>query len=68
MSVEQFSEFDWNSESTLVIVLFWLFTSLSFFRSSGSQHGVIGVTGGSNGTAALTVRLPLFTSSIALRS
>lgn len=68
MSVEQFSEFDWNKESTLVTVILELFTSFSFFISSGSQTGVIGVTGASNGACDFGTRFPLFTSSMALRS
>lgn len=51
MSVEQFSEFDWNKESTLVTVLLELFTSFSLliFIRRGSETGVIGVIGASNG-------------------
>lgn len=50
MSVEQFSEFEWNKESTLVPVLMELFTSFSvIFIRRGSQTGVIGVTGVVNG-------------------
>lgn len=69
MSVEQFSEFDWNRESTLVTVLLELFFSFSFsFMRSGSQTGVMGVTGVSKGAGVFGTRLPLLTSSMALRS
>lgn len=69
--MEQFSEFDWNKESTLVTLLqlLELFTSLSSFSKSGSETGVIGVIGVSCGsTVGFGAKFPLLTSSIALRS
>lgn len=60
-SVEQFSEFDWNKESTLVTV-FELFTSLFSLIRSGSDTGVIGVRGAacdSNCASFFGSKLPL---------
>lgn len=68
ISVEQFSEFDANNESTLVIVLFELFTSFSSRMRSGSETGVMGVGGAANGARGFAVKFPLLTSSIAFRS